>query len=404
MIERIIHRLLLRRHFWRYVTLGEVAELYAARLLRMTALSLISVMVAIYLYKSGYSVIFIAAAYAVYFTFKVLISYPGALVIARFGPKHSMFFANIAMIPSLMFFLALPNGDIWMLVGHMVFHGISICLYDMAHLVSFSKIKSTKYAGRELGFMNIVDKLAKGMSPFLGGLIAWLLGPEVTIWFASALFLASAIPLFRSAEPVRVRQKINFRGFPWKHAWRSFVAEAAIGVDNAGTGTLWQLFLVSAVLTGSGDKTYAEMGALVSVTLVVGLIIPRVYGRIVDRRRGLDLLRYGVAANSIVHMARPLVNTPVAAGMTNVAYETSTTAYAMAFMRGIFDLADRSGHRIAYLLIIEVMLNLGTALMFAIAVVLMAVLGETPGLHMSFVIIGMITLLISSAKFPLYRR
>lgn len=404
MIERLIHRLLLRRHFWRHVTLSEVAELYAARLLRMTAASLISVMSAVYMYKNGYSVTFIVGIYAIYFMFKVLFAYPVARIIARFGPKHSMFFANILMIPSLLFFLELPNHGVWALVGHLIFYGLSIGLYDMAHLVSFSKIKSVKHAGREMGFMNIVDKLAKGMSPFLGGLAAWLLGPEVTIWVASGLFLASAIPLFRSAEPVRTRQKIDFRGFPWRQAWRSFMAEIAVGADNAGTGILWQLFLVAIVLAGAGDEAYAKIGALASVTLLVGLIIPRVYGRIVDRHRGRELLRYGVIGNSMVHMMRPLVATPVAAGMTNVVHEAASTAYAMSFMRGMFDLADRSGHRIAYLLMMEGMLNLGSSVMFAIATVLLLVFGDTIGLSLTFFVLGLMTLLIGTARFPLYRR
>lgn len=404
MLEKFIHRLLLRRHFWRHATLSEVAELYAARLLRMTATSLISVVVAVYMYKHGYSVLFIASAYACYFLFKVLISYPCARILARFGPKHGMFFANLVMIPALLFFLMVSEWNVWALVGHLAFYAVSVTLYDMSHLVSFSKVKNIDHAGRELGFMNIMDKVAAGMSPLLGGVVAWLFGADVTVWVATALFLASAIPLFMTAEPVRTHQKISFSGFPWKQTWRSLVAEAAIGVDNAGTVVLWQLFLVAIVLAGSGDEAYAQIGALASVTLTVGLILPRIYGRIVDRRRGQELLRYGVIANAMVHMVRPLVASPVAAGAVNVARETASTAYAMSFMRGMFDLADRSGHRIAYLLLIEVSLNLGSALMFLCAAVLLYFCGEQLGLYLSFIVIGGVTLLIGSARFPLYRR
>lgn len=404
MLEKFIHRLLLRRHFWRHVTLSEVAELYAARLLRMTAGSLISVMAAVYMYKNGYSVLYIVVAYLIYFIFKVIISYPCGMVIARYGPKHGMFFANILMIPSLLFFLMLPEWTIWALVGHLVFYALSITMYDMAHLVSFSKVQSTQHAGRELGFMNIMDKIAKGLSPFIGGLMAWIFGPDVTIWVASVLFLASAVPLFLTAEPVKTRQKIRFHGFPWRQVWRSLRAEVAVGADVAGSTILWQLFLIAIVLAGAGDEAYAQIGALASVTLIVGLIVPRIYGRLVDRRRGLELLQCGVAINSIVHMVRPAVATPVSAGMVNVAYETAVTAYTMSFMRGMFDLADRSGHRIAYLLLIEVAINIGSALMFAVAAGLLYFLGDKTGLSLTFVVIGCFTLLIASARFPLYTR
>lgn len=404
MIEKFIHRLLLRRHFWRHVTLSEVAELYAARLLRMTAGSLISVMAAVYMFMNGYSVLYISVAYACYFLFKAVASYPCARVIARFGPKHGMLFANILMIPSLLFFLMLPEWDFWALFGHLIFYALSIALYDMSHMVNFSKVQNVQHAGRELGFMNIMDKIAKGLSPLLGGLAAWIFGPDVTIWVASALFLLSAIPLFLTAEPVRIHQKIRFAGYPWKQTWRSLVAEAAVGVDNVGSGVLWQLFLVAIVLAGAGDEAYAKIGALASVTLIVGLIVPRIYGRIVDRRRGLELLQYGVATNAILHFLRPAVGTPVAAGMLNVMHETSVTAYAMSFMRGMFDLADRSGHRIAYLYLIEVAINLGSAVMFAVAAGLLYLLGDGTGLSLSFVVVGCVSLVIASAHFPLYRR
>ena len=404
MIEKIIHRLLLRRHFWRHATLSEVAELYAARLLRMTAGSLIAVMASVYMYKNGYSVAFILGSYAAYFVFKVIIAYPAALIIARFGPKHGMFYANILTIPSLLIFLLLAEYGVWALVGYMSIQAIATVLYDMAHLVSFSKVKSTERAGRELGFMNIVDKVAKGVSPLIGGVIAWLFGPDVTIWAACVLFLLSAIPLLRTAEPVRLNQKITFSGFPWRQAWRSFLAEAAIGVDNAGSIVIWEMYLIAIILAGAGNVAYAQIGALASVTLIVGLVIPRIYGRIVDKRRGFELLQYGVIANAIVHFIRPIVATPVSAGAANVARESASTAFVISFLRGMFDLADRSGHRIAYLLIIEIALNIGSALMYGLATLLVFYLDDRFGLSLSFIIVGLVSLTIGSARFPLYRR
>ena len=59
MIHRASNSLLKRRHFWRYASFSEVAELYASRLLRIFALNMISLFIAVYLYNQGYSLPFI---------------------------------------------------------------------------------------------------------------------------------------------------------------------------------------------------------------------------------------------------------------------------------------------------------------------------------------------------------
>lgn len=404
MIQSVIHRLLLRRHFWRYATFSEVAELYAARLLRMTANSLVSVFVAVFLYKSGYSLVYIATFYALYFAFKIAISTPAALLTARIGPKHGMLVANIFAIPSLIALPLLPHIGEWALVIFTICQGTSVALYGICHLVDFSKVKHADHAGKEISFMNIMDKIAAGVSPLIGGVIAWLASPELTMWLAAGLFLVAALPLLRTAEPVRVGQKVSFRGFPWRETWRSLVANTGVGIDNTTTIVLWPLFLTIVVLAGSGSSVYAQIGGLATITLFVGFIASQMYGILIDRRRGGELLRYATIANSFTHAIRPFIYTPVAAALANVINETATTGYTMAFIRGMFDLADRSGHRIAYLLLVEVSLNVGSLLISLVLLGCALVLAAPAALSVSFFIAAALTLSIAFANFPLYRR
>lgn len=404
MIQSVIHRLLLRRHFWRYATFSEVAELYAARLLRMTANSLVSVFVAVFLYKSGYSLTYIATFYSLYFLFKFIVSTPAALLTARIGPKHGMLVANLLAIPSLVALPLLPRIGEWALVIFTICQGTSIALYGICHLVDFSKVKHAEHAGKEISFMNIMDKIAAGVSPLIGGVIAWLASPELTMWLAAGLFLVAALPLLRTAEPVRVGQKLSFRGFPWRETWRSLVANVGVGLDNTTSIVLWPLFLTVVVFASSGSSVYAQIGGLATVTLFVGFIASQMYGILIDRRRGGELLRYAAIANSFTHAIRPFIYTPVSAALANVINETATTGYTMAFIRGMFDLADRSGHRIAYLLLIEMTLNLGSLLISLILLALVLVLQPQAALSTAFFVAAALTLLIAFAHFPLYRR
>ncbi|QHN43239.1 MFS transporter [Candidatus Mycosynbacter amalyticus] len=404
MIQSVIHRLLLRRHFWRYATFSEVAELYAARLLRMTANSLVSVFVAVFLFKSGYSLVYIATFYSLYFAFKLFVSTPAALLTARIGPKHGMLVANLLAIPSLVALPLLPHIGEWALVIFTICQGTSISLYGICHLVDFSKVKHIDHAGKEISFMNIMDKIAAGVSPLIGGVIAWLASPELTMWLAAGLFLVAALPLLRTAEPVRVGQKLSFRGFPWRETWRSLVANVGVGLDNTTSIVLWPLFLTVVVFASSGSSVYAQIGGLATVTLFVGFIASQMYGVLIDRRRGGELLRYATIANSFTHAIRPFIYTPVSAALANVINETATTGYTMAFIRGMFDLADRSGHRIAYLLLIEMTLNLGSMFISLILLGFLLVLQAQAALSAAFFAAAALTLFISFANFPLYRR
>lgn len=405
MFPSLIHRFLLRQHFWRHATFSEVGELYAARLLRMTANSLVSVFVAVFLYKNGYSLAYIASFYALYFAFKaIFISVPAALLTAKIGPKHGMLIANLCAIPSLIALPLLPYFDVWALVIFTVFQGTSITLYGICHLVDFSKVKHDKNAGKEISFMNIMDKIAAGISPLIGGMIAWLAAPEVTMWLAAGLFLVAAVPLMRTAEPVKLGQKLTFVGFPWRETWRSLVANVGVGFDNTTTIIVWPLFLTIVVFAASGSSVYAQIGGLATVTLFVGFLASRMYGVLIDRRRGGELLRYATIANSFTHAIRPFIITPISAALTNVINETATTGYYMAFIRGMFDLADRSGHRIAYLLLIEVTLNIGSLFASLIFLGFVLVLQEQAALSATFFAAAILTLLIATARFPLYRR
>ncbi len=405
MIQSFFHRFLLRRHFWRHATFSEVAELYTARLLRMTGNAMIATFVGIYLLRNGYPLYFIAGYYAAYYLFKALLALPCAMYVARFGPKHGTLAANLIGVPALITFSFLDNLGLVALVIFSLCQGISMVLYGLSYMVNFSKVKSTQYAGKEISYMHIIDKVAAGISPLAGGLVAWLISPEVTIWIASALLLFAAVPLLRTAEPVKVHQKLSFRGFPWQQTWRSMRAQVATGIDTAAVLVIWPLFLATVVFSQSSNAVYAQIGALSAVSVFVAFIAARSYGVMIDHKKGGELLRYSTIVKSLTHFVRPFVVTPLSAVLTNVLNEAAAAGYSMSFMRGMFDTADRSGHRILYLLMMELALNLGGFIIsLVLFVALIAMVSSHAALSVTFMVTGVATLCIMSARFPLYRR
>lgn len=405
MIQKIINRLLSRRHFWRYATFSEVAEIYASRTTRIFALRLVATFTSIYLLQLGYSLIFIALFFACFYLLKVLFAYPSARIIAATGPKHATFISNILIAISMIFLPLVPEYGLVALTIWGVLQGASTCLYDFAYMVDFSKVKSLEHAGKEIAYMNILEKIAASVGPIVGGFLAFLAGPEVVMIVAVVLFLLAALPLFRTAEPVRIHQRLEFRGFPWRSTWRSLVAETAVGFDVFVTGTAWTIFMAVVIFSTNTDRIYAEVGVVTSISIVAALLASYAFGRIIDGQRGRELLRYSTVLNSFTHGLRIFATTPLSVVMINIINEGATTGYAMAFNRGIFDTADTTGRRIVYLFFVEVAVNLGmtgAALLFALIVWMIP--ENLIALQLFFAISAAVTLLIASPRFALYRK
>lgn len=406
MIQKLIDRLLLHRHFWRYATFSEVAEIYASRTTRIFALRLVATFTSIYLLQQGYSILFVALFFACFYGFKILFAYPSALIIAATGPKHATFLSNIMIAVSMMFLPLVPEYGLAALAVWGILQGASTCLYDFAYMVDFSKVKSFEHAGKEIAFMNILEKIAASLGPIVGGFLAFLAGPEVVMVLSVILFLLAALPLFKTAEPVRIHQKLEFRGFPWRTTWRSLVAETAVGVDVFTTGTAWTIFMATVVFSTSTNKIYAEVGVVTSISIIAALLASYAFGKIIDNQRGRELLRYSTVLNSLIHGLRIFSVTPISVVLINILNEGAMTGYAMAFNRGIFDTADATGRRIVYLFFIEIVVNLGmalTALFFALIIYL---LPSQPllALQVFFGVSAVVTLLIATPRFALYRK
>lgn len=405
MIHTFIHRLLKRRHFWRYADFDEVAELYASRVMRLLAMFMINIFVAVYLYQQGFSLLFIVGYYFVSFLFRAAVVYWLARFVAKFGPKHGILVANLLYIPAMVIFSLVPTFGVQAVIAFGVLQSLSMALFDLAYMIDFSKVKHVEHAGKELGYMQIFERLTASLSPLIGGAVAFFIAPEATMWLAAVLLMFASAPLFKTKEQVRLNQKLDFKRFPWRDAWRTIRAETAIGLDTVASNFVWVMFLTIIVFASSGDDIYLTIGAFASVTIVTSFFSAYAFGRIIDWRHGGDLLKVASIANALTHAFRAFVTTPAGVVAANVTNEVATTGYSMAYIRGIFDTADNAtGHRIVYLMFISAAMNVGAALacvMFALFVLV------APTTHLAFqlffIFAAGFVLLAMTAKFKIYR-
>jgi MFS family permease len=405
MLQKILHRILVRRHFWRYASFSEIAELYASRMLRMLALNIVASFMSIFLYQHGFSISFIALFWGIFYLFKSCVAIPLAAIAARIGAKHAILVSNILYIPTMIAFALVPEYGTWLLIFVVVLQGSSSALYSISYSTDFSKVKSIDHAGKEIAYMNIVEKVTTGLSPLIGGLLAFAFGPQVVLVIAAFLFTLAAAPLLRTGEQERPHQKLNFKGFPWHLIRPNIVPELAIGFDVFTSGTVWSLFVAIFIIgVNASNGVYAANGILLSVVLFAALGASYTYGKLIDGKKGKLLLRIASFGNSLTHFMRGFIVTPVAVAGLNVANEAATTGYTMAYTRGLFDNADLSGERVTYLGIIEVQSNLGAAIGGFVLFVLASMMDGYLSIHIFFFIAAAVVLLVAFAKFPLYRK
>lgn len=398
--------MLLRRHFWRYATFSEIAELYTSRMLRIAALYIAGAFMSIYMYQIGYSVGHIALFWSAFFLFKVFVSLPAASFIGKIGPKHAIFVSNILYIPAMILFALLPLYGSWLLLPILILQASSASMYAIAYSIDFSKVKSTQHAGKEIAYMNIIEKVTTGISPLIGGALAFLFGPQVVLIVAAVLFALAAVPLLSTGEPVQTNIKLQFRGFPWRLLRRQWMAQAANGFDVFTSGTVWTLY-TAVIVIGIGSENnnvYLISGILLSVVLVAAVISSYVYGKLIDGRKGGQLMRISTVANAFTHFMRPFITTPVTVAGINAANEIATTGYTMPYTRAVFDNADLSGHRTTYLGMIDLLGNFGAFIAATILGGLFLLFGETIALTNFFFIAGGVVLLVMTARFPLYKK
>jgi hypothetical protein len=404
MIRSFLYRILERRHFWRRATFSEVADLYISRSLRLAAINIGAGFTSIYLYKSGYSIVFIMALWAAVQFGKTLITPLAGIFLARIGTARGTLISNILYIPAMLAIGFMPELGMTAIIIFAIFMAVSGTIYEICYLVDFSIVKNPQHAGKEIGFMNIVEKLTITISPVLGGFIALLFGAQVIMWLASILFAFSTIPLLIINKKAEKRQRLTIHGFPWHMAASSILAKSAVGFDIITTSVAWGLFVAIFIFPNSGNDIYVIIGVLSSITIIVAMVASIMYGKIIDKNRGGNLLKIGVISNSLVHLSRIFATTPFDSVGVNVLNETATTAQNMAFLRGIFDIADVSGHRVMYLVCIVAMNSFGAMLACIAMIICEVCFGGIGAFRIFFAISALVILGVGTARFPLYRR
>jgi hypothetical protein len=275
-------------------------------------------------------------------------------------------------------------------------------LFFLAYNTDFSKIKDSKNGGKELGWLYIFERSGFALGPVVGGLIASLVSPELTIVVAILIMLSSLIPLFLTKEPVKTHQNIKYKGFsPMKYK-ADFISLSAFNIENVATAVMWPLLAGVFVFT---DGTYAKLGALIGFSMVVSMFSARMFGKFIDDRKGYYLLKYGVILNAVTHAIRPFITTGAGVASVSIINEPTTLSYRMPLVKGLYDAADtHEGYRIVYLTWMEMTTALAKSLYCFAMFIACYHFDSLTVLRLSFIPVAIISLGILLQKFPALKK
>lgn len=402
MIKKIINRVLRQRHFWREAGFDELSELYVSMMFRSLSINMTGLFVPLYMLRLDYDVVSILTVIAWYFTFRVIFAdILAAYTVAKHGPKHTMLIGYILLILSTIMFLYLPNTPwpIWLLGG---LWGASASFFFIPFNVDFSKVKHSKYGGKELSYINIMDKIGSLIGPIVGGIVATLFSPQYIFLVAVIFLLASIIPLFKTSEPVQLNQKLDFKTLKADKLKNDFISVMALGVENSLTAMLWPLYLGVFILVGSA--AYAKLGILWSFSILASILSAQLIGSLIDKHQGRKLLRYSAIINGLLHIIRPFIGTYPAAFATNIVNDSVTVGYRLPYFKGLYDAADDlPGHRIVYLTSVEMMSSVAKGTIWWILVLLASVTSVRTLFVIGFGLAALASFMITTERFKALR-
>ena len=393
------------RHFWRTASFSEMGQLHVARLVRTIAINLGAGLIAVYMYKIGYSLVFISLFWVAYFMLKVVIMLPLAQLIASIGPRKSIIISNFLYVPSMIAFMFVEQYAMPMLVITVIFQTSSAALYDMGYLVGLSRLsRDSSRGGRAVAMMKIAETVAKGLSPLIGGILAMMFDPRASLVVSLLFFVLASIPLIKMVDSMKTGFRLAPRGFNWKQATQSLLVQIPIGFDYYASTTAWSLFLVTLIFASGGNEVYAKLGALTSLILVVSLVSAYAYGKLIDKKAGGQLLVWTAIGSVVSNLFRVFVRTPIAAIGTNAAHEMMATGYSMAYTRGMMDTANQTGYRVFYVAMTQLTVNLGAGLAALVLAVIIALLGDSIGFSVFYAITSVVVIGIAFVRFSVYKK
>lgn len=366
-----IHPLHLHR-----IRFTEISEIYTSETIKNLAFSLVGLFIPIYLLNNGVSLTQLCFFFVLQSLFRFLIEPAVGRGIARFGAKHVLSFSypiSFAFITLLVLY-PMYQVPLWVIA---VIWAVADSMHWVSYHAAFSRAKHKKKAGREIGLLNILAVLAGAVGPILAGFIAVNSNLNFVFVIAAVLLLVAMVPLFQTLESVRSK-KLVYKGLTGRIK-RDLTAHAAINFEVVVASVIWPLFIYFIV------KDYLQLGAIVSLSLLLSIVIIFITGRMTDNLNKKALIVIGSTSMAAVNIFRSLANSFWYASGVNIAATVVAPLLQIPLVSIFYAHADTQ-RRIEYVVLMEMAADLSRTVFWILLFVLSVLVSQQELFTYSFVL------------------
>lgn len=351
-------------HLRRLSTNGRVVW---AHTLNSVAGSLILIFVPIFLLRSGYAFPEVLTYLMLQGLFSVPIQLSAAWFVTRYGANLGMSVGLLSQVVFLLILLSLLTVH-WPLALLAFFWALARATYWVSFHLNFSKSRSHKKGGRQVGLVNIIKIASGGFAPAVGGVAATQFGINWVYGFGAGLFLLAAVIMLRNADLTKHR-RLSFQSLSLRKIRPDLLANAGNGVTTVAESIVWPI-LVSLIVS-----SYAGIGLLSSVVIFASIGAAFYVGRREAVRGTKHYLRQGSLLAGVTDGLRLLAQNAGHIFGINFFWGVGTALYYTPFMTQYYEHADEEP-RIEYITAMETVHEITWGGFFFILLLLSAFLPE----------------------------
>jgi MFS family permease len=300
--------------------MNNIKWIYIHQILRVFALSLITIFVPIYLLTLNYTLNQVIIYFLVYNT-AIIVFAPLAVMLSKKIGYKSVIITSMPIL-IIYFFLLLNIKDIGIPLYFISFlGGLEGAFYWMPFHSFFVKHSSKTKRGSQFSKYLTLGGLAGFIAPIIGGLIFAFFGSVSLFYFSIFFVIISLIPLFKldNLKPSYKFSFLNMISLSKSHK-KFFIGTVIENSLSTIEGIFWPIFIFYAL--NDNIVSIGFVGALItfgsmSFTLIIG--------KVFDKQKKLNMLRLGGLFYAIIWILR-------------IYLQTSLSIYILSVMAGFFAL------------------------------------------------------------------
>ncbi len=315
----------------------ELKELYLSAIILRFALSALYIFEPIYFLKIGLSIgqilLYQAALYLLYF---LLLPIGGKLARLH-GYEHVMTWSSPFLIIYLVALFAMPYNQMFIILALIsaVFYK---SLYWPGFHADFARFGQSHERGKEIGLLVAVLTSVGIFGPIFGGWIISIAGWQTLFVIIGSFILFSSIPMLTTPEkfqPVDFSYQEAIREVFAKRNLRQSIAFIGYSEDLI-FGIIWPIFIAAVI------KNLFGVGALISASTLVNILIILLIGNFVDKHARLRIERFGSILTAFVWFGASLIRNAAGVFIFDNLYRISRNILGTSLMSIIYDEAKNS--------------------------------------------------------------